>query len=334
MTVLNTPYKAEVYRVRPKDFASQVEVAACYIRHGNRYLLLHRAAGKPQEHTWGVPAGKLESGESSRAAVVREVEEETGIRLDDRLLKEIGTLYVRYPHIDFIYHMFSQEVVEAPQLRLSDEHQDYRWVELEEIFNLPLISGAREALYQFLALERLVRLPRRSFYFVRHGETDANANPHIKRVDYDLPLNQRGRQQAVDAKEVAQNLSFRKVKCSPTQRAQQTKELMLDGFDVEYHDDDRLSECCTEVWSKMVQLEESYGYKVCPSVQGFLSRVIDGVASALEEEDSVFILAHGGVHWAICYHMCIEDHPWKIGNCEIVHFEPVGDTHWKARVLS
>lgn len=160
---INTPYKAQVYRIRPKDFSPQLHVVACHILCKSRYLLLHRSAGKPQEHIWGIPAGKVEAGESFRDAVIREVREETGIGLDNHCLREIGTLYVRYPHIDFIYHMFLQELQKIPLLHLSDEHQDYRWVEMDEIFHFPLISGGREALNHFLALEHSVKVPRKSF---------------------------------------------------------------------------------------------------------------------------------------------------------------------------
>lgn len=334
MTSLKTPYQARVYRVPPKDFAPQVEVAACYISHNGQYLFLHRAEGKPQENTWGVPAGKLDKGESPRTAVLREVKEETGICLDEAALQEFGPLYVRYPHLDFIYHTFAWKAVEFPQVSLSDEHQGYRWVGLEELGKLPLISGAQEALQQFLALEGQPILPRKSFFFVRHGETDANVDPRLKRVDDDLPLNEKGRQQAIVAKEIVRELPLKKVTCSPIQRAQQTKDLMFAGVDLAFHDDDRLKECCARIWTKMVKLEEGSDYEVCDSVKGFLSRVIHGVAAALQEDEPGLIVAHGGTHWALCHYLSIEDHPWRIGNCKVVHFEPTGHRGWKARILS
>ena len=334
MNILTTPYQVEVYRIRSKDFSPQVEVVASYIRHKEKYLLLHRAEGTAQEHTWGVPGGKVEEKESPRSAVMREVVEETGFQLNKNLLNQVGTLYIRYPHMDFVYHMFSQEVEDRPDIFLSNEHQDYCWLSMGEAFNLPLISGAKEAFHHFLALEVGTVLPRKSFYFVRHGETDVNANPHIKRVNYDLPLNQKGREQALSLRNLVQNLPFKKVICSPIQRAQETKNLALDTANLDCHDDERFSECCAEVWTNMVMLEEGSGYQVCNAVQKFLSRVLHGLASSLKEEDPVFIVAHGGIHWAICYHMNIENHPWKIGNCEIVHFEPHGESEWKARIVS
>jgi 8-oxo-dGTP diphosphatase len=153
MINLKTPYETKIYYTKPDDFCSKTHVAACYICCNEQYLILYRAEGKPQEFTWGVPAGKVEAGERPREAVIRETWEETSIKLDDKRLREIGILYVRYPHIDFTYHMFAEDFSLEPEVVLSAEHIEYRWLKVQEIFKLPLISGAREAfLYMLDAL--------------------------------------------------------------------------------------------------------------------------------------------------------------------------------------
>ncbi len=334
MSLFTTPHQSKVFRVRPDDFAPQVEVAGCYIHSDENYLWLHRSRGKPQEFTWGVPAGKIEVGENPRQAVVREVREETGICLDDDCLVFVGSLYVRDPQSDFIYHMFTQEYSKRPTVHLSDEHHDHRWVSISDALNLPLISGGKEALYQFLALVSQPPLPRKSFYFVRHGETDVNADPSIKRMDYDLPLNQKGINQANIARDIASKLAISTIRFSPIQRAKETKEIIAESTDAEHIGDDRLSECKAEVWNKMVKLEDGNGYDVCALVQDFLSRALMGAAAALQDNEPALVVAHGGIHWALCYHMMIEHHPWKIGNCEVVRFDPVGENRWSATVIS
>jgi len=44
-------------------------------------LLLVRRANPPAEGTWSLPGGRVEAGEDDAAAVVREVAEETGLRV-------------------------------------------------------------------------------------------------------------------------------------------------------------------------------------------------------------------------------------------------------------
>ncbi|HKY31212.1 MAG TPA: (deoxy)nucleoside triphosphate pyrophosphohydrolase [Candidatus Polarisedimenticolia bacterium] len=55
-----------------------VVVAAIVIREG-RLLLARRPAGVHLEHHWELPGGKVEPGESPRAALAREVREELGV---------------------------------------------------------------------------------------------------------------------------------------------------------------------------------------------------------------------------------------------------------------
>lgn len=149
---VSSPFKAEVFRFKPNGFASAVEVAACYVQTGDQYLFLHRAEGTLQAHTWGIPAGKLEGDETPRAAAFREVREEVGLHLDDDRLHDVGAIFIRYPHLDFTFHMFQYEYADHPNISLSDEHHEYRWVTVEEAMALRLIAGGRETLEQFLAL--------------------------------------------------------------------------------------------------------------------------------------------------------------------------------------
>ena len=55
----------------------------CLIKNGDQFLLLNRLK-KPQMGTWNGVGGKIESGETPRESVIREIFEETGI-----LLKEL-----------------------------------------------------------------------------------------------------------------------------------------------------------------------------------------------------------------------------------------------------
>lgn len=51
-------------------------------------------------------------------------------------------------------------------------------------------------------------IPYQAFYFIRHGQTDANKNHQMWGGDWDLPLNETGRQQAqVTAQEQSELLA-------------------------------------------------------------------------------------------------------------------------------
>ncbi|WP_313805396.1 (deoxy)nucleoside triphosphate pyrophosphohydrolase [Sphingobium sp.] len=55
-------------------------VAAALVDADGRVLLQQRPAGKPMAHLWEFPGGKVEAGEAPEAALMRELEEELGIR--------------------------------------------------------------------------------------------------------------------------------------------------------------------------------------------------------------------------------------------------------------
>ncbi len=134
----------------PEGFKPTVEVASCYCEYKNKILLLKRHPSRPQGGTWGVPAGKLEKGESPREAVIREIYEEVGFAIDDDSLKEIGCLYIRLPHVDYVYHMFRKTFATEPEIDLGlDEHLEASWVTVSEALRMPLIAGGHEALSHY-----------------------------------------------------------------------------------------------------------------------------------------------------------------------------------------
>jgi 8-oxo-dGTP diphosphatase len=57
-------------------------VAAALVDPAGRILLQQRAEGRPMAGLWEFPGGKVEEGELPEAALIREIEEELGIRLD------------------------------------------------------------------------------------------------------------------------------------------------------------------------------------------------------------------------------------------------------------
>lgn len=136
-----------VYTVPPVDFTPIVEAAGCYCNWDGKFLFLKRHPEKPQGNTWGIPGGKLDKNETPRSAVIREIQEEVGIDINDETLQLVRPLYCRFPHIDYIFYIFYKSFESMPHVEMAlDEHLEFRWVTPEEAELLPLISGGLEAL--------------------------------------------------------------------------------------------------------------------------------------------------------------------------------------------
>lgn len=127
-----------IYEEMPEDFDPVCEVVGCFVKHGGKFLMLHRQDHKPQGGTWGGPAGKVDEEEDIHGAIKGETFEETGIELKNP--QYIKKLFVRFPEKDFVFHLFYQVLEEFVEIILrEDEHKDFRWVNSEEIFKLPLL---------------------------------------------------------------------------------------------------------------------------------------------------------------------------------------------------
>jgi RimJ/RimL family protein N-acetyltransferase/8-oxo-dGTP pyrophosphatase MutT (NUDIX family) len=143
---IKTGHFTQISESQPENFQSHIEVSACYIEIGGEILLMKRSLSSVEGGTWGVPAGKLEAGETPYQAAIRELFEETQIRVSPLQITEIGKLYVQKPRGTYIYHMFQVHLNEKPHLHLSHEHTEYLWANPEQIEALDLVGGGKESL--------------------------------------------------------------------------------------------------------------------------------------------------------------------------------------------
>jgi len=115
-----------VYKTAPDNFNPKFEVVSCYIEHRGEILLLLRQDYKTEGDRWGVPAGKVDSGENKLNAMVREIQEETGQQMSADDLEYLTTVFVEYPEYCFVYHMFRAKLDERPLVKLNpEEHKDH-----------------------------------------------------------------------------------------------------------------------------------------------------------------------------------------------------------------
>jgi uncharacterized phosphatase len=168
----------------------------------------------------------------------------------------------------------------------------------------------------------------KEFYFIRHGQTDYNIRLDHDKIEHPphVPLNATGRAQAIAVEPIITDLPIKTICCSPYLRAQETKELITSKRTVNVIDMDDLGECNSLVWREMTSKQKS------EVSHRFLEKVKKGLDAALENEGPVLIVAHGGVHWAICDLLNIEGHHWAVDNCVPIHFS-LTENAWKARPL-
>ena len=125
-------------------------VLAAVIFQNNKILILQR--NKNEEifpNMWELPSGKKEFLESSEDCLKREIKEETGLAK----IKIIMPFSIFDYQIekgkeirDSIQINFLVKTTGFEKVRLSNEHQDFIWIEKERINQYELSKDAREAI--------------------------------------------------------------------------------------------------------------------------------------------------------------------------------------------
>ncbi|MBW9110897.1 NUDIX hydrolase [Microbacterium ureisolvens] len=106
-----------------------VVASVCVVRGDGLVLLTRRAAGKDWGLTWEFPAGSALTGESSEQAAVRELQEETGVRVSTSDLRLVGRLTERTA----LFDVYVTHVAGDPVLALDPEEVcDSAWVPFAE----------------------------------------------------------------------------------------------------------------------------------------------------------------------------------------------------------
>jgi 8-oxo-dGTP pyrophosphatase MutT (NUDIX family) len=135
---------AGIYLEKPENFNPKAAiVGCCYLHYQDKILLLHRQDLKAEGNHWGIPGGKLNTGEMLIEAIIREVFEETGFRLDIEKVHYIGKVYIKVPNFDFEYHMIDYlEPIQNPgDVRINfKEHKGFTWVTPRDALKLDLIT--------------------------------------------------------------------------------------------------------------------------------------------------------------------------------------------------
>ena len=113
---------------------------------GLLFLVLKRAKTKMYEHIWQGVAGKIEHGETSWEAAIRELKEETGLTpLKMFVADHVSQFYETNDDRINLAPVFGIEV-DSEIVIISREHCDHKWVDLNGALDLLVWRGQKQAI--------------------------------------------------------------------------------------------------------------------------------------------------------------------------------------------
>ena len=123
-----------------------------------KFLLLKRASHKIYPGTWQMITASVEKGESTKQTAARELLEETGMK---------ASKFFSVPHVNTFYFDINDSVCLSPvflayvnteDVKISDEHTEYKWVtysEAVELIHWPDQIESLNVIWRYLGDEKL-----------------------------------------------------------------------------------------------------------------------------------------------------------------------------------
>ena len=169
------------------------------------------------------------------------------------------------------------------------------------------------------------------FYYIRHGQTDWNAEGRYQ-GQMDIPLNETGIAQAHAAKALMSDLPITHVYSSTLQRARVTADIVNEGLNLPVTDMDGLQECNFGVLEGQLRGHNSISQdwqngttpEKAETYTNFTKRVFAAINDVLENKGTPLIVAHGAVFWPVHTHMQL-GLTSTLPNAHPVHLSPPKD---------
>lgn len=131
------------------------DVVAALIERDEKILICRRPAHKARPLMWEFPGGKVEPGEKKAQALIRECREELDVTV--HVTDTFMTVTHAYPDLTVRLTVMHANIMSGTLTRL--EHEDIRWIAIEDIPNYDFCPADREILQALQAGKHAVKKP-------------------------------------------------------------------------------------------------------------------------------------------------------------------------------
>ncbi len=138
-----------------REFPDAPRVAVGAVVLDGERVLLARRGRPPGQGKWSIPGGLVHLGERIEDALVREIEEESGLRVRllglcgviDRVVREQDTVRYHYVIIDYV----AESV--GGRLQAGSDAAEVRWVNVDDLGQYDTTDGLADMIHRARALQ-------------------------------------------------------------------------------------------------------------------------------------------------------------------------------------
>ncbi len=101
----------------------------CYLIKDNKVVVTKYKQGNKKEGYYDIPGGKIEEGENPEQTAIREMKEETGLKVGN--LKYKGNMIIEYPNRIFDFDVFVTNESEGETQEFEENTSE--WIDIKEL---------------------------------------------------------------------------------------------------------------------------------------------------------------------------------------------------------
>jgi len=126
-----------------KDEKIWVSQKAIIFREGGKALAIRRSKTAPSRPLkWDLPGGTFGSGEEAKESIIREIKEETGLAVKNLKVADVVSGFNDMN--EFWVSIFYTAKAIDDKVALSYEHDDFKWMTLDEFLQLETSSRIKK----------------------------------------------------------------------------------------------------------------------------------------------------------------------------------------------
>jgi len=131
----------------PKLISNMIEVHIFKMSENKiEFLLLKRSEKEIYPGLWQMVSGKIKKSEKAYQTALREINEETNLKpIKFWVVPNINSFYLPQKDSVTFLPVFLAQVIKQSEVKLSNEHSDYRWLSAKEAKKLLAWSGQRRS---------------------------------------------------------------------------------------------------------------------------------------------------------------------------------------------